>query len=169
MPFTLVEETGSGVAGANSYATVSQADTYFESQIYKDQWIGASATRKAQSLAMATSTLDTLVAWNGTKKTSTNPLEWPRKGVTEKNGYAVADDIVPNIIKEATYLTALALLESNRREEPGDAGIDELTLEGIDIKFNKTDRSSILPHFVMLVVEDYGRIKGGRFASVSRS
>ena len=77
MPFTLVEETGSGVAGANSYATVSQADTYFESQIYKDQWIGASATRKAQSLAMATSTLDTLVAWNGTKKTSINP-QWAK-------------------------------------------------------------------------------------------
>jgi len=169
MTFALVAETGSGVSGANAYATVSNADSYFDGQIYKDSWIKSSSAQKAQALAMATSTLDTLVAWNGTKKVSTNPLEWPRKGVTEKNGYAIADDVIPDVIKEATYLTALGLLESNRREEPGDAGIDELTLEGIDIKFNKTDRSSILPHFVMLVVEDYGRIKGGRFASVSRS
>ena len=169
MSFTLVAETGSGVSGANSYATVSNADTYFEGQIYKDSWIKASAAQKAQALAMATSTLDTLVSWDGTKKASTNPLEWPRKNVTEKNGYAVADNIIPDVVKEATYLTALGLLESNRREEPGDAGIDELGLEGINIKFNKTDRSSILPHFVMLIVEDYGRIKGGRFASVSRA
>ena len=38
MTFTLVAETGSGVSGANSYATVANADTYFEGQIYKESW-----------------------------------------------------------------------------------------------------------------------------------
>lgn len=169
MAFTLVAEDGTGVSGANSYATVANADTFFEGQIYKDQWIRASAAQKAQALGMATSTLDTLVAWDGTKKDKDNALEWPRTGVFEKNGFSVSDTTIPAFLKEATYLTALSFLEDNRREEYGDAGVDEITIEGINMKFNKTDRSGVLPHYVMMIVEDYGRIKGGRFASVSRA
>ncbi len=86
MSFTLVAETGSGVSGANSYATVANADTYFEGQIYKDSWIKASAAQKAQALAMATSTLDTLVSWDGTKKPQQTRSNGPGRMSQKKMG-----------------------------------------------------------------------------------
>jgi hypothetical protein len=169
MSFTVTVEDGTGVSGANCYASVADANTFFDGQIYKDAWISASASAKGQALAMATSTLDTVVTWDGTKADRTNAREWPRNGVTDKNGFSVANNIIPVFLKEATYLTAMALLEDNRREEYGDAGIDELTIEGINLKFNKTDRASILPHYVMMIIEDFGRVRGGKFASVVRA
>jgi len=67
------------VLGINSYATVDEADLYFESRIDVATWESADDTLKEQALVSATKYLDTL-AYTGYVTDSDQSLSWPRTG-----------------------------------------------------------------------------------------
>jgi len=65
--------------GTNSYATVAEADTYFEDRLDVAAWTDASATAKAQALVTATAALDEQ-NWFGYAVSETQDLAFPRVG-----------------------------------------------------------------------------------------
>jgi len=67
------------VLGINSYATVGEADNYFESRIDVATWESADDTLKEQALVSATRYLDTL-AYTGYVTDSDQSMSWPRTG-----------------------------------------------------------------------------------------
>jgi len=67
------------VLGINSYATIEEADIYFESRIDVATWDSADDTLKEQALVSATRYLDTL-AYTGYVTDSDQSLSWPRTG-----------------------------------------------------------------------------------------
>lgn len=76
----LVVEDGSGLANANSYCSVADATTYHADRGNSDWAALASDTIREQLLVKAT---DHMVrayrtAWAGSRKTSTQKLDWPR-------------------------------------------------------------------------------------------
>jgi len=56
MALTLIKEDGTGRTDANSYATVAEADSYFEAHLYASAWTAAPAGEGIESTATSTHT-----------------------------------------------------------------------------------------------------------------
>lgn len=106
----LIVETGEGLPDANSYATATEADAYFDGMM-ETVWETATSVAKDAALIKATIYIDGTYQnrFNGLKKTNTQALEWPRVGATE-HGYAIEDYIIPKRLKWATFQAALRAL-----------------------------------------------------------
>jgi len=98
---TLIVENGSGLSTAESFASVSAADTRLAAQ-GNTNWAGLTTTEKEQALRRATQYMEQAYRqrWQGSRLNGTQALSWPRSWVTV-DGYAVASDSVPADIANA--------------------------------------------------------------------
>ena len=114
---TLSVETGEGSATAESYCTVAEATTYF-SNIGEAAWAAlASDAVREQSLRKAVAFMlgRYRSRWAGSRKTTTQALDWPRSMVPIKdapnlygNSASYYDDAsVPAAVKNACASLAL--------------------------------------------------------------
>ncbi len=115
---------------ANSYETLAEAELYFASRLPVAGWAAATDPTKNILLVMATRTLDALAQpfktlvpaqggvaayyrvrrqWTGVAATATQALSWPRIGMYDMNGNAIAETIVPQALKDAQSELAGAL------------------------------------------------------------
>ena len=90
-----VVETGAGLSNANSYASVSAADSYVADRGIAG-WTALSTTIKQQSLVNATDYLEATYrsAWKGNRVSETQALSWPRYNVVV-DGFNFASNVVP--------------------------------------------------------------------------
>lgn len=102
--------------GTNSYATVSEADSYFEDRLDVAAWTSANPTQKAQALVTATRLIDEL-DWTGTAVSDTQTLAFPRNGVyfdPRLGSDVILDETsVPSRIIVAIYELAYHLLNND--------------------------------------------------------
>jgi hypothetical protein len=126
--------------GTNSYATVAEAETYFEDRIDVAAWTAASAPQKAQALVTATNILETL-EWVGVAISEVQSLAFPRNGVyfDPRLGIDVSlsPTSVPSRIIIATYELAYHLLNNDGLLD--DTGIVK------DLSIGSIKLSTILP------------------------
>ncbi len=131
---TFTVEDGTGLAAANSYATVEEADTYTTS-IYgaSTAWAGLDTEGKQMCLIQATQYLDNSYQgqWRGNRANETQALAWPRSSMEDDDGYAIDSDVVPQKLKDACCELAL-------RVAAGDALHGVVTQTGSVIKESKT-------------------------------
>jgi len=96
-------EDGTGLAGANSYASVAMADQYFLDRGVT-AWASIAEAQKKAVLVQATDYIDQRYGarFIGARATDTQALEWPRE-------YAgnYADDVVPTPLQRACAEYAL--------------------------------------------------------------
>ena len=83
-----------------SYATESEAQTYFDNRLHTEPWDDATSTDRNKALGHATKIIDRL-NFSGEQTDSTQELQFPRGG----------DTVVPQDIKDASAEIALALLD----------------------------------------------------------
>jgi hypothetical protein len=117
---------------ANSYCTHDEADTYFESRLpIVPPWV---ASGEAVALVMACRVLDAALrparvfmpasggadayyrvrkAWSGAPATTTQKLAWPRTGMVDQNGNAIASNVIPSALKDAQAEFAGQLLKQD--------------------------------------------------------
>lgn len=128
----LTVEDGSGVAGANSYVSVSAADAYHEAR-GNTGWIG-SDDAKEQAILRAMAALEAR-RWRGRRSLRDQALQWPRYGVVDRDGYELDSTVVPGGV--ASALCEMALLElaspgvtspaldrATKREKVGDLEVE---------------------------------------------
>lgn len=97
-----------GTSG-NSYATITSADTYLADAIDAGPiWDGLDPDTKSRALITATRLIDQQCLL-GTKTDVANTLEFPRNGLTDKNGNAIDEDTVPSGIINGTIRLAYEL------------------------------------------------------------
>jgi hypothetical protein len=109
---SLVVETGSCVANANALVTRAALLAY-AADYHPSVTVGDDTTTDA-AIMRASSWLSTFPEWDGTM-TCGRGLQgqaWPRTGVTDCEGSAVADDEVPVEVEQATFVASLAELTS---------------------------------------------------------
>lgn len=125
---SIIVETGSIVAGAETYVSVTDADTYHSNR-NNTAWAAAITATKEAALRAATAYVDGKYRkrWKGRKvQPVAQPLEWPRTGVSVANsgsGLASAfTDVgvnglslipynqIPQRLKDATCEAALRAL-----------------------------------------------------------
>lgn len=112
----LVVEDGSIVEGAESYASVADADAFHLSR-GNAAWTGTDAVKEA-ALRRATDYLQAVYsgAWRGWRVHDDQPLDWPRQMVEleDRPHYAYLDmDVIPTALKNATAMLALRALSAD--------------------------------------------------------
>ena len=110
----IIIEDGTGVAGANSYASVETADSYHSAR-GNSTWTEASTSPdqgKTAALIRATQSLDAIYRsrFPGTKTNGRDQtLEWPRTDATDAEDEVIDDEEIPTEVIHA--LCELALRE----------------------------------------------------------
>lgn len=113
-----------GATNANSYATTSDGDTYFDERLNSTAWTGAATDDKERALIMATRRLDQ-ETYTGEKTATAQALEWPRESVVDKDGEEYSSSTIPTFLKHATYELALRLLNDGTTDPFSDTGMEE--------------------------------------------
>jgi hypothetical protein len=100
-----------GGASSNSYLTEDEADTYFEGRLHSELWTDLTDDEvKESALIMATRLMDAYTCFTGTATNEDQALKWPRTGMYNRNGFAIADDVIPQDLKNATAELAMILV-----------------------------------------------------------
>ena len=130
-------------ASANSYVTLAEANTYFETVPDSSTWTNKTDDQKNRALISATRWIDAL-SFYGDRCTETQALKWPREDYTI-DGIDLACSLIPSPIKVATYELARALANDTDAitGTTGTTGIyDEVELGDLRVKYNKTSQTS---------------------------
>lgn len=166
---TITVEDGTGVANANSYISSSDADVYFGTRLFSDNWVSATETDKQKALIQAARTLDYYIQWNGVKADSDNSMQWPRVAIYETQIVDGASesveltDIVPTDVVTAQCELAIYLLASDRTALADSAGFSELNISGaISFKVDKSTVPQMIPPVVFNLISKYGSKRGGK-------
>jgi hypothetical protein len=140
------------VKGTNSYVTVAEANSYFDTRIDVAAWSSANETERGKALVTATMVLDNL-DWTGAAVSDTQTLAFPRVGsyFDPRLGIDVelkATDI-PSRILTATYELAYHLLNNDGLlDDTGE--VDNLKIGAINLDNIKTP--SKIPNVVKRII-----------------
>lgn len=162
MALILIVEDGTGVADANAYATVLQADAYHEGRLHSSTWNGASPDTKAQALVMATRFLDANVTWQGERLQIDQALAWPRSGV-EWDGHPVPTNMLPRPVRDATCELARLLIEQDLQGEQTSDNIKKLGLgqSAVEIEFKDDSQTRRIPLAIGELLQGLGATTTG--------
>jgi hypothetical protein len=151
----VIDATACG-ANSNSYCTLAEAETYFESRLHKSDWTDATDGDKNISIAWATRLLDELIDWEGYKYTTTQALRWPRGGVTDSDGDLIDEDTIPSFLVNATAEFAMWLISEDRTAESDTAGFKKIKVDVITLEIDKYDQPAQIPLSVLDMLIPYG-------------
>ena len=187
MALTIVKEDGTGKSNANSYADVTDADSYFEGHLYASAWTDASAPTKVAALVMATRLVDTQFQFNGFRAHETQALQWPRERCPDPDRNLVTatvtspvltnfvpSNLVPKGVSSAVCEMARELLVTDRTAAPPGEGISSQqsstsshdasggTSSQTSVSYSKEDPRPILSRVTQAMLAKYGAlIQGG--------
>lgn len=143
---TISVETGTGSATAESFISVTDADTY-HSDRGATSWAALTTAQKEQNLRKATEfmTGQYRQRWKGVRMTSTQALDWPRAyvylepvvtGANQEFPNLVADDIVPVEVKRACAELALKSYSAELLADTERATVRE-KVDVIEVEYDK--------------------------------
>lgn len=126
----LIVEDGTGLSTAESYISVSYANTY-HTERGNSTWTG-SDTLKEQALRRASQYLTHNFTWLGLPYNGrTQALAWPRKGVVDAEGYDIEETELPYEVKYACAEIALRELVTPGTMSPDVTVADKVKSETV--------------------------------------
>ena len=157
MSLTLIKETGAGLADANAYADVADADAYHAGHLYASAWTAATADQKAVALVMASRLIDAEYQFNGTRAMVGQALQWPRAMCPgPDDSVMLPADAVPKAVVQATCEMARAMLVEDRTANPLGEGLKFTGLGANQTSFDKTDRRPVLTQLAQVMLSKFG-------------
>lgn len=132
MAITLIVEDGTRPTGANTYASVADADAYWADRA-STTWAAATDDEKAASLIQSTVYLNGL-AWFG-RKVAPRKMAWPRIDV-EIDGYVVGDDEIPEEVVDATCYMAGEIIGGADPLAATDRALTKLTAGAVSMEWD---------------------------------
>lgn len=155
----IVVEDGTGIATANSYCSVEDADDYHENHLYATDWTSANTTTRENALIMASRLLDEQVSWDGAIVDSSSGLRWPRYNVWHEDGYMISSNIVPDFVKNATAEYARKLIGEDRTDETNRdlKGFKMVQIGDLKIQVDEWTSKPVMPPSVWSMIRDYAQ------------
>jgi hypothetical protein len=191
MALTLIKEDGTGRTDANSYATVAEADSYFEAHLSASAWTAATATTKAAALVMATRLVDSQYQFNGYRAHDSQACQWPRERCPDPDRNLVTSTtlspvltnfvpstLVPQAVASAVCEMARELLIADRTAAPAGEGVESTatsshtktsssdTSNSSTTKYSKSDTRQIISRVAQAMLSKYGALIDGGSGSV---
>lgn len=146
-----------GLATANSYVTVAEADAYFSDSFGRPLWITPATTAdvKATLVVYASRLLDQYMEWAGSRATDTQSMEWPRIGAYDRFGAMIPSDQIPKQVKYAVFELAYYALENNGLSF-ADQTIDSVKVGSIQVEFTPKSTDAGIPKFIENLLSGLG-------------
>jgi len=125
----IVVEDGTGLANADSYISVADADTYVDAVATAARntvWDALTLANQERALRVATQWLDAEynTRWKETRSNEGQALDWPRQNIEDIDGFIILSTIVPQPVKDSTVEMALrAMSEDIFLDETNDGRI----------------------------------------------
>lgn len=137
----VIDATLSGPS-ANSYVTLAQANTYFETVPDSSTWTSKTDDQKNRALISATRWLDGL-SYYGDRCTDTQALKWPRDTYTV-DGVDLVCTLIPDPIKSATFELARALANDTSAitNSTGTGLFEQVELGDLKVRYNPKSQSA---------------------------
>ena len=129
-----IVENGSIVANANAYITVSEFDAYW---IDRGETFEALPAKQA-AIIIATQYVDLNFIWKGSIVSDSQTLAWPRSGVYDDQGRAIANDTIPVKLKNAICEYAKRQLSSSIQPDVSPDGRGNVTKIKEKVDYNRT-------------------------------
>lgn len=162
MAFVFTVETGAGLSGANSYASLDEADDYLIANIHVyPRWTALTDENKESLLAFASRVLDQRTTWLGEKAVAGSGLRWPRTGLTDRDGNDIPATVIPPAVKAATIEIAASMISGDRTTERGSDGLKELQVDVIRFVFDEAYRLPALPSSIQYILTGLGYVASG--------
>lgn len=157
------------------YGTLTAADAFHKVSLDSagKAFKAADDDTRASGLVNATRLLDR-VPWQGEPVSTPvidSVLQWPRSGVTDRNGNAVAEDAVPDAIEKACYVLAAMIVENpaTMTEEQSGSNVKRVKADKVEVEF-WTDTLGLSGRFAVQVQELVGQyLAGAGIGSLSGS
>lgn len=128
---TLIVEDGTGLATAESYVSVADADAYHTKMgTAAASWGDLTTAVKEAALRRATQFIDTRYRFQGVVNSGTQALLWPRVGVW-LHGYYVEATTIPQRLKDACAELAMRAAAGDLLPDADEGG--EVSAESISI------------------------------------
>lgn len=131
----LVPEDGTGLPNADSYVSVSEADSYWADHGSPSSWTGAATASKESALRYATIWVDNNFAWPGEVVSDTQALRWPRGGVVDDERRPIDSDVIPVRLKSAVMQLANEHIASGDLSESETHGLEEVEAGPVRVRF----------------------------------
>ena len=128
---------------ANSYVTLTEANSYFETAPDSSTWTNKTDDQKNRSLIAATRWIDTFV-FQGDRCDENQALKFPRTNY-QVDRVELSCSTIPNNIKYAQYELARALAnetDAMTGNTGTDGNIVEVKLGDIQVKYNTTSQGT---------------------------
>ena len=159
---------------ANAYITVNDATAFLTMRLHTDAWTDASIPDQEAALQWATRLIDEQVHWYGLPTYPDQTLALPQVGLVDQWGRAVASNVIPVPVQQATALYALGLLEATAADVPGAAvngdlvikskKIGDTTITYQDVSSQSSTRVPVSPYAipseVKALLRPYGAVPG---------
>ena len=131
------------VLNTNSYVTVAQADTYFETRMDSGDWVVSSDEIKEQALVTATQLIDDS-AWIGSAVSASQDLAWPRTNAIYTDRrlglvITIAENEKPSRVKTAVFEQALHLIANEDLLGGGTQTFESISVGSVSISDSNND------------------------------
>lgn len=139
---TIIVEDGTGLSTAVSYTSVAEADAYFSVRLIT-LWANMVTAEKEACLIRATDHMlqKTRSRWKGFRLLTTQRLDWPRTGVIVDEYTEIAEDAIPEEVKNACAELALRASISTLSED-GSRGVTQETIGPVTVKYDQYSQTS---------------------------
>ncbi|MBL0721053.1 MAG: hypothetical protein JJV88_00540 [Sulfurovum sp.] len=155
----IIDATPSG-QNSNSYITLDNANTYFDSRLYVTAWTDATDDLKNRSLVMATRRIDN-EKFYGSRAVNNQSLAWGRIGLDDLDGVNI-NNIIPYQIKEATCELALYMLATDMsKAQENNGAVKRVKVGSVEKEYHYEAGQAVvqksyneLPDFVASLLSD---------------
>lgn len=128
-----------GAADANTYATLVEFNAYVAARVPAYAWVAAATDgQKEAALQAAAREMDADFDWTGVATDDVQAMCWPRKGMLNRNNYAILETAIPKTLKDAQCEFALQMGAADRMSD-NDAlkkGITSLKAGSVALTFS---------------------------------
>lgn len=156
--------TTSGSASADSYATQAEATSMLAIRTTGTTWTALASDAKDNYLRWAAVVLDTM-DWRGSRTAEDQALAWPREGVTDRDGYTIAEDAIPTWLKRAQAEMAYQLISTDWTQGLGTSTARRVKVGSLEVE-GKTHKP--VPSSVLALIRPYLRSIPGVIVSLER-
>lgn len=157
MAFTFTVETGAGVAGANSYVSVAEADDYYAvDPNFNATWTAYDTAAKEQRLAWSTRVLDQRCLFEGDVVTSGQALRWPRAGVYTKDHTAITNTTIPRQLKDAVLEHLKYAITNDPTVGSDVTNLSQIVVDVIELTYQEGTSQSNVPVMINHILDGIG-------------
>ena len=167
----LIVEDGTLPAGANSFASVADADAYHAARLTAAWTDELAEVQKEAALIRASDWLNRKGMWNGRKASRSQRMAWPRAGVSTQDGEIAPDEIPAEVVEACCELAGFFVEQDYLAPLDRGGDIASLSVDVISIAYNGTAPAETVFPSLSGLLAGLGTVntgKGGGIMEVGR-